>query len=56
MIVKICALLIGLMVFGAGIYYLNQSKNDAEGRKIYRIVTIVGAVVAVAGAIALLLG
>lgn len=56
MIVKIFALLIGLMVFGAGLYYLKQSKNDAEGRKIYQIAAILGAVIAVAGAVALLLG
>lgn len=56
MIIKIFALLIGLMLAGAGIYYLNRSKNDAEGRKIYQIVTIIGAVMAVGGVSALLLG
>ena len=56
MIVKIFALLIGLMLVGAGAYYWKQSKNDAEGRRIYQIVTGIGAVLAVVGVIALLLG
>ena len=56
MIVKICAFLIGLMLVGAGVYYLRQSKNDAEGRKIYQIVTVIGVVLAAVGAAALLLG
>ena len=55
MIVKICALVIGLMVFGAGVYYLQQSKDNAESRKIYQITAAIGAVIAVAGVIGLLL-
>ena len=46
MLTIICAV-IGVLVCLAGLYYLNQNKNDAESRKIYGITAAVGAVVAV---------
>ena len=53
--ITIVGLIIGILVFGAGIYYLIQNKNDAESRKIYGITAAVGAVIAVVCAVMLLL-
>jgi len=52
--IQIFGLIIGILVLAAGIYYLNQNKNDAESRKIYGITAAVGAVVAVVCAVMLL--
>ena len=51
----ILCLIVGLLVFGAGLYYLSQSKDNAESRKIYGVTTAVGAVVAVISAVMILL-
>ncbi len=53
MVIKIIALIIGVLVLGAGLYYLSKEKHDPESRKIYGIVSAVGAVIAVAAAILL---
>ena len=53
MAIKIIALIIGVLVLGAGLYYLSKEKHDPESRKIYGIVSTVGAVIAVAAAILL---
>lgn len=53
--ITIAGLIIGVLLFGAGLYYLSQNKNDAESRKIYGITAAVGAVVAVVCAVMLLL-
>lgn len=45
--IKIIGLLIGLLIFGFGIYYLIKEKNDKESRKIYTVTTVVGAVIAI---------
>ena len=47
MIVKIIGLIIGLLVLGAGICYLVKEKQDPESRKIYTVVSVIGAVCAV---------
>ena len=47
MAVKIIGLIIGILVLGAGLYYLAQEKHDPESRKIYTTVSAVGAVIAV---------
>lgn len=54
--VCIIGILIGLLVLGTGIYYLHQEKHDSESRKIYTIVSVVGALLAVGAAIWLILG
>mgnify|MGYP007056874902 CR=1 FL=1 len=54
MIVCIIGILIGLLVLGTGIYYLHQEKP--ESRKIYTIVSVVGALLAVGAAVWLILG
>lgn len=51
--ITIMMLLIGLLIFAAGIYYLGQNKNDPESRKIYGITTVIGALVAIVCAILL---
>ena len=56
MIVCIIGILIGLLVLGTGIYYLHQEKHDSESQKIYTIVSVVGALLAVGAAIWLILG
>lgn len=53
--ITIVGLMIGILLFGAGVYYLTQNKNDAESRKIYGITAAVGAVIAVVCAVMLLL-
>ena len=53
MVIKIIALIIGVLHLGAGLYYLSKEKHDPESRKIYGIVSAVGAVIAVAAAILL---
>lgn len=35
--ITIVGLIIGILLFGAGVYYLQQNKNDAESRKIYGV-------------------
>ena len=53
--ITIISLIIGILLFGAGVYYLQQNKNDAESRKIYGVTAAIGAVVAVVCAVMLLL-
>lgn len=47
MAVKIIGLIIGLLVLCAGIYYLIKEKNDSESKKIYSVISAVGAIVSV---------
>ena len=44
MAVKIIGLVIGILILGAGVYYLVKEKQDPESRKIYTIVSVIGAV------------
>ena len=55
MVVKILGLVIGLLVLGAGVYYLAKEKHDPESKKIYTVVSIVGALVAVGSLLTLVL-
>ena len=48
-------LLIGLLIFGAGVYYFVQNKQDAESRRIYGITAAVGAVLAIVCGVLLVL-
>ena len=45
MIMKVIGLLIGILILGAGVFYLMKEKKDAESRKIYTITSVVGAVI-----------
>lgn len=53
MAVKIIGLIIGILVFGAGIYYLVKEKHDPESKKIYGIITALGGAVAAVCAVLL---
>jgi len=55
MIWSIVFLIIGIMIVAAGIYYFVKEKSDPMSRKIYGIVSIAGAVIAIAATIILLL-
>ena len=44
--VKIIGLIIGILVLGAGAYYLVKEKQDPESRKIYTVVSVICAAVA----------
>lgn len=52
--ITIVGLIIGILLFGAGVYYLQQNKNDVESSKIYGVTAAIGAVVAVVCAVMLL--
>ncbi len=44
---------IGLLVLGAGIYYLAKEKNDPESKKIYTVVSVIGGAVEIVCAVLL---
>ena len=52
--IKIIGLLIGLLIFGFGLYYLVKEKDDKESRTIYTVTMVVGAVIAIGSLIFLL--
>ena len=52
--IKIIGLLIGLLIWGFGLYYLMKEKNDKESRTIYTVTTVIGAVIAIGALIFLL--
>ena len=45
MVIGIIGIVIGLLVLGAGIYYLIKEKYDEESKKIYGITSGVGVLV-----------
>ena len=47
MTVKIIGLVIGILILGAGLYYLKTEEKDPESKKIYTIISVVGAAVVV---------
>ena len=55
MAIKIIGLIIGILVLGAGAYYLAKEKTDKESRKIYTITSAVGALIAAICAVLLFL-
>ncbi len=54
MVIQIFGLVIGILVAGAGIYYLVREKQDKESVKIYGIISCIGALVS-AGSFAALI-
>lgn len=44
---NVIALVIGILILAAGIYYYAKEKHDAESRKIYGIAAAAGAVVTI---------
>lgn len=53
MVVEIIGIVIGVLILGAGIYYLRKDGHDAESKKIYGITSGVGAAVTIISAIIL---
>ena len=47
MAINIIALAIGAAIFGAGLYYRVKEKHDRESRKVYGIITAIGALILV---------
>ena len=47
MTVKIIGLIVGVLVLGAGLYYLVKEKKDPESRKTYGVVSAVGGVLVI---------
>ena len=47
MIIGIIGLIIGILVAVAGIYYLGKEKNDPESKKIYSVISAIGATISV---------
>lgn len=47
MIIQIIGILIGIAILIAGIYYLIKEKEDAESKKIYTVISVIGAVLVV---------
>jgi hypothetical protein len=56
MIVKISGAIIGLLVLVAGVYYLIKEKNDTDSKKIYSIISIIGAVLLIISTVLLIKG
>lgn len=54
MIIGIVGTIIGLLVLGAGLYYLKKEKGDPESKKIYSIISVVGAVIGIVSAVILI--
>lgn len=55
MTVAIIGLIIGLLILGAGLYYLVKEKNDSESKKIYGVISLAGALLSVGMIVKLLL-
>ena len=55
MIFKLIVLVVGLLLLGAGIFFLAKEKHDPESRKIYSVVSAVGAVMTIVAALLLFL-
>ena len=55
MIISILGTLIGAAVTGVGLYYLKKEKDDPESKKIYSVISGVGAVVLIIAAVKLIL-
>lgn len=45
MILEIIALLIGVAIFGGGLYYLVHDKQDKEARRIYQVTVFAGIII-----------
>lgn len=56
MIIKILGAVIGLLVLVAGVYYLVKEKNDKDSKKIYSIISLIGAILLIVSGILLIKG
>ena len=55
MIISILGTLIGAAVTGVGLYYLKKEKDDPESKKIYSVISGIGAVILIIAAVKLIL-
>lgn len=55
MIVKILGMIIGILVLAAGLYYLAKEKADPESRKIYTVISVIGAIIFVVALLLIIL-
>lgn len=53
MIIGIIGVIIGILLFAAGLYYFLKEKDDAEARKIYLVVMVIGVIIIAAALIKL---
>ncbi|MDO4945747.1 MAG: hypothetical protein Q4E74_11175 [Ruminococcus sp.] len=54
MVFNIIGILIGISVLIGGIYYLVKEKDDKESKKIYSVVTAIGALILIGMAVKIL--
>ncbi|MFV0414053.1 MAG: hypothetical protein ACK5L3_12445 [Oscillospiraceae bacterium] len=52
----VVVLLVGLAILVAGLYYLNKEKADKDSVKIYGIMALIGAAVAIGSGVYLFVG
>lgn len=45
MAVKIIGTIIGALILAAGLYYLKAEGSDAESKKIYTVVSVIGGII-----------
>lgn len=50
-IITVIALVVGVLILGAGIYYSVKEKEDAESRKIYGVTIGIGLIMCIAAAV-----
>ena len=55
MAIKLIGLIIGVLVLGAGLYYLAKEKHDPESKKIYAVVSLIGGIITAVCALLLFL-
>ena len=56
MIIKILAVIFGVLIFGTGIFYLAKERDDKDSRTIYTVISAVGGILALIGALMLIFG
>lgn len=54
MIVGIIGAIIGVLVLVAGLYYLKKERGDPESKKIYSIISVVGAIISIVSVVILI--
>ena len=55
MIVKILGMIIGILVLATCLYHLSKEKADPEARKIYTVISVIGAIIFVVALLLIIL-
>lgn len=55
MAIKIIGLIIGILILCAGMFYLVKEKSDPESKKIYSVISGIGAIISVVCVLLLIL-